>query len=147
MNNPISSDPEHALYPYPEGCTGHRIWKLLSQRTGATQEQYLEAFDRRNLVGGRAWSLSAAREALPGLREYARGRVVVVLGSEVRELLKLPRLLVHPLEVDGTVWRQLPHPSGRNHWYRVPGNREVAELLLEELYRGSDATPRQGVLL
>lgn len=147
MNNPLSLDPCHALYPEPEGCTGHRLWKMLEKRTGATEEDYMEAFERRNLVAGLAWSRAAAHAAAPAFWEYAKGRTVLVLGSEVREVLGLTRMIVHPIEVGGIVFRQLPHPSGRNPWYRIAGNREVAELLLEELYKNVQLAPREPLLL
>ena len=139
MNNPISSDPCHALFPSPEGCTGPRIWEMLHARTGASRSQYLHYFDRRNLVPGEVWSAAQAREHAAVFLRQVRdtGRTVVVLGAEPRDALKLPPLLVKPLHRDGVIWRQLPHPSGRNLWYNAPGNREMAELLLEELYRQS----------
>lgn len=107
----------------------------------------MEAFERRNLVAGRAWSMPAARAAAPAFKEYARGRTVIALGGEVREALRLPKCLVHPMEMGGIIWRQLPHPSGRNPWYQVAGNREVAELLLEELYKTVQLGPREPLLL
>lgn len=138
MNNPISSDPEHALFPAPEGCTGHRLWTMLHARTQCSRAAYLSAFDRRNLVPGKFWSPRIAREQATALIEELRGseRVVLVLGAEPRDALGLHPLLVHPSYQHGVVWRQLPHPSGRNRWYNTPGNRETAELLLEEMYRG-----------
>lgn len=139
MNNPISSAPEHALFPAPEGCTWHRLWVMLHDRTQASRGAYLQAFERRNLVLGRRWSPVMAREAAGPLIEELRGsgRTVVVLGAEVRDALRLPRLLIKPQELHGVVWRQLPHPSGRNLWFNNPENRELACLLLEELYRAS----------
>jgi hypothetical protein len=166
MNNPLSTRPGHELYPAPEGCTGHRLWQMLHARTGASRLQYLEAFERRNLVRGLEWNRLAARarahEIVCELRDS--GRVVVLLGQSVREafdyVLKdenkfvistgplsaewtgersgfgLPPLLVHPQEAAGVTWRQIPHPSGRNLWYNEPENRKVVELLMEELYVG-----------
>lgn len=134
MNNPLSSRPEHALYPEPPRCTGWNLWKMLHDKTGATQEQYLEAFDRRNLLNARRWDARQARAAANSLVDLLQGRVVVVLGAEVVHALGLPRLLLHPQVSRGVTWRQLPHPSGRCHWYNDPKNREVASLLLEELY-------------
>ena len=136
MNNPISSDPHHALYPSPEGCTGHRLWTMLNARTGCSRAQYLEAFERRNLLPGKTWSMPHARLAATQFIEEMRGRYILVLGAEPRDALRLPRVLVKPVEMYGSVWRLLPHPSGRNLWYNVRGNREVAELLLEEMYKG-----------
>lgn len=152
MNNPLSSDPAHALYPSPEGCTGHRLWRMLHARTGASRSEYLEAFDRRNLVGQRTWSrMSEAREAASHFLRELMGHVepitVLVLGAEPRDAIRLPRVLVKPVEMYGVTWRLVPHPSGRNLWYNVKGNRETVELLLEELYRGAGVRPEQGALL
>lgn len=125
--------------------------------------EYLNAFERRNLVVGRQWDQLAARarahELVCELRDS--GRTVVLLGSAVREALDyalknnvtralesavgdlgvpvhadggLPALLVHPQVVAGVAWRQVPHPSGLNRWYNTPKNVEVVELLMEELY-------------
>lgn len=147
MNNPLSSRPEHALYPHPVGCTGHRIWKMLEVRTRASQEDYLEAFDRRNLLGVQTWRMADAREAASHFIREMNGRVVLVLGAEPRDALRLPPLLVKPQDLHGVTWRQLPHPSGRNLWYNVPENKHLAELLLEELYRNTNQTAREPRLL
>jgi hypothetical protein len=137
MCNPLSRDPEHALYPSPPGCTGHRLWQLLRIRQpGVTEQQYLRAFDRRNLVAGREWdTLTGEMNAVIMTSElWCSGRTVLLLGEKVRRAFGLEKLLVHPQERDGCTWRQLPHPSGRNAWYNAQDNRRVASLLLEELY-------------
>lgn len=140
MNNPISSDSEHALYPYPPGCTGHRLWEMLrAVRPEVMRWDYLKTFDRRDLVSGKLWTISLARDAVREL-VLPPGSVVVVLGEEVRRVLSLERCLIHPRsspdwpEPGGPVFRQLPHPSGRNPWYRHPTNRLLAGLLLAQLY-------------
>lgn len=139
MNNPLSRDPRHALFPSPPGCTGHRILEMLRERRTVTISQYLRAFDRRNLVSGERWS-SARGSA--GADELVRelmgsGRTVVVLGSETRRALGLERVLIHPVTAHGVHWRQLPHPSGRNLWYNDPACRALAADLLAELYDSS----------
>ena len=134
MNNPLSRRPEHALYPHPPGCTGHRLWRMLEARTGATELEYLAAFERVNLVAGRAWCPELGRGSAERYRVLFRGRVVLLLGQAVRRAFGVPPLLVHPQELDGVTWRQLPHPSGRCRWYNESRNRRVAEVLLEELY-------------
>lgn len=134
MNNPLSRRPEHALYPHPPGCTGYRLWKMLEARTGATQEEYLARFERMNLVSSKTWSRELGRGTAERMRPVLRGRVVLLLGQAVRRAFGIPPLLVHPQEIDGVTWRQLPHPSGRCHWYNDPRHRRVAEVLLQELY-------------
>ncbi len=117
---------------------------MLRERTGARRGQYLDAFERRNLVTGLEWNRPAARaRACEIVQELqGSGRVVVLLGRSVQEAfnyampgaLPLPPLLVHPQESCGCTWRQIPHPSGRNLWYNDPENKKVVELLMEELY-------------
>lgn len=137
MNNPISSRPEYVLYPEPAGCTGWRLWKMLETRTGASKRDYIRAFERFNLVGGKQWSMPEARKEAVRLMPELQGRVVVLLGQPVREAFRVPRLLIHPQEVDGVIFRQLPHPSGLNLWFNSETNRSLASMLLEELYNDS----------
>jgi hypothetical protein len=137
MNNPLNSDPKFALFPYPPGCTGHRIFCMLqSRRPGVLRKQYLETFDRRNLINDTEWvsSLPYLRDKAEQMRKNLVGRTVVLLGNEVRRAFGLRPVLVHPQEMDGVTWRQLPHPSGRNLWYNDRENYEVAALLIEELF-------------
>lgn len=141
MNNPLHSDPKYALFPYPPGCTGHRIFKMLeSRRPGVLRAHYLETFERINLVDGKTWIGTDAkgRRVLQAransIVSAIQGRTAVLLGNAVRDAFGVPPLLVHPQESRGVTWRQLPHPSGRCHWYNDPKNREVAALLFEELF-------------
>jgi hypothetical protein len=139
MNNPISSRPEYVLWPDPPNCTGWRLWKMLHDRCGATKHDYIRAFDRMNLVTGKQWSAAEGRREAQRLRPMLRGRVVVLLGQDVRSSFGVPKLLIHPQEVDGVVWRQLPHPSGMNLWYNDPTNVSMAGMLLAELFEGAKA--------
>lgn len=135
MNNPLSSDPRHALFPHPPGCTGHRIFTMLSERVpGLTRGQYLHGFDRRNLVVSKRWSRSAAEAVVAGYERDWQGRTVLVLGDEPRRALGLPRVLIRAVEHRGVNYRMIPHPSGRCLWYNDPQCRALAALLLEELY-------------
>lgn len=145
MNNPLSLKPEHALFPYPPGCTGHRILEMLRTRVpDVSRSQYLGAFDRRNLLTAREWCAGDAKLAAVAFLQTMRdtGRVVLVLGEGPRHALGIPKLLVHPQEYWGVTWRQLPHPSGRCRWYNDPACRGVAALLLEELYKMGDSHAR-----
>lgn len=135
MNNPQSQRPEHALFPHPPGCTGHRLWQMLNERTGCTRRQYLDAFERRNMLTG-PWNMQRAKLVAPQLVEMFQGRVVVVLGSQPRRALGLEECLIHPVERDGVTWRQIPHPSGLNRWYNDETNRRLVAMMLEDLYDG-----------
>lgn len=136
QNNPLSMRPGFALYPAPNGCTGHRLWTMLHARTGVSRLRYIEAFDRRNLVHGMIYDRATAHAAADAIYQevWGSGRTIVLLGEEVRKAFGHPRLLVHPQVIGGCTWRQIPHPSGRNPFYNEPKNRKVVELLLEELY-------------
>lgn len=137
MNNPLSTRDGFQLYPSPEGCTGHRLWKMLQERLPhVSRQSYLNTFERINLVTGRAWSRPEGRAEAERLfaRFWGTGRVIVLLGEDVRRSFGHPRLLLKPQVIGGATWRQLPHPSGRNLWYNSPHHRKMAGLLLEELY-------------
>ena len=145
MNNPLSDDPEYDIYPYPEGSTGWRLWKMLPE--GTTRAQYLDMFDRRNLLRAREWHSAEARRAAELLLPDLAGRAVVVLGTQVRAALDLPQ--TEPL-----VWRRclpyefnwiaVPHPSGRNCWYNEPGRRDQVGAMLRALAEGVVNPPAGG---
>lgn len=136
MNNPVSSAPGHELYPYPPGCTGHRLWQMLCERVPVTRRQYLDAFERRNLVAGRSYDAALARRSAEVMYAefWGSGRTVVLLGEDVRRAFGHPKLLLHPQLIGGATWRQVPHPSGRNLWYNDKDNARLVGVLLEELY-------------
>lgn len=139
MNNPLSADPAHALYPHPDNCTGWRVWQMVRLVAGdATRAQYLAAFERVNVLPGRVWDRRAAMLAGPRLRQelVEAGRTFVALGAATREALDMP--LTEPGEwreyASGAATAWLPHPSGRNRWYNDPWNKGAAVRLLGDLY-------------
>jgi hypothetical protein len=138
MNNPYP-DPQgrYALAPFPERSAGHRLWEMLSEvRPELYRKDYMDAFDRRNLVAGTSWSPRRAKEEA-GLISFPPGSVVVMLGREVGRAFGLSPRFLHPCPdypEEGVVVRQLPHPSGRNPFYNHPTHRLLAGLLLSELY-------------
>jgi hypothetical protein len=134
MNNPHSADPRYALAPFPRGVAGHRLWSFLHRRRPDVMRiHYMQAFDRRNLCAG-GWSRREAREVFEAMRPALEGRTVLLLGEEVRLATGVPRELVLPQVLGGVTYRQLPHPSGLCRWYNDEANRELAALLLEEMY-------------
>lgn len=138
MNNPISQQDGHQLYPYPPGCTGHRLYEMLTERLpSVSRRQYLDTFERRNLVTGRSWSrpLGQSEAARTFAELFGSGRTIVLLGREVQAAFSIPPVLLHPQVIGGSTWRQIPHPSGLNRWYNVSENRKLVGLLLEELYQ------------
>lgn len=141
MTNPLSSRPEHALWPSPPGCTGHRIYEMIRSRLpDVTEKSYRDAFDRRNLVTG-GWSAARGRAAAERLIEEMAdsGRTIVVLGDAVRRCLDLPRAPLSTTPLRGAAWVQLPHPSGLNRWYNDEKNRKKVAIMLARLYAREEA--------
>src|SRR5580765_4651639 len=126
----------HALPPSTERGVGNQLWKMLNSRTTVTMEQYRETFDRRGLVYGTIFDpISARVKANEIVKEIQNsGRTVVLLGNNVREVFNIPPLFLHPQELWGCTWRQIPVPYVHSRWYNEPENRALIELLLEELY-------------
>ncbi len=139
MNNPASARPEHALHPSPHGCSGHRLWLMLHEVSGASRRDYTEGFERRNLVAGE-WGRRATRKAAARFTPPPAGANIVVLGAETARSLGLDPRLVDPQTREGwpgVAVRVVPHPSGRNPWFHDEMHRLVVGLLLEEMLYGT----------
>ena len=131
MNNPVSSNPDHALYPHPPNCAGWRLWKM----SGLSEDEYFEKFERRNLLNGRAWSPQlAAVEAEKYRAGMDKDRRIVLLGEDVCRLMwHSSPAFVWRRGLVGGWWAKFPHPSGRNLMWNDPMYRKCAELFLQEL--------------
>lgn len=140
MNNPTSEHPDHALYPHPPGCTGHRLLAM----SGLERAEYLRVFDRRNVISGRAWSMPEARRLQPGLRAELAGRTVVLLGAPVNSIMRggTPHELAPPFvwtsDGHGGWMTKVPHPPGLNQQYNNPIYRVALELMMRELVEWTD---------
>jgi len=157
MNNPVSSDPAHALYPHPPSCTGARLLKF----SGLEKRVYLDTFDRRNVISGREWSAKEARTLAPALREELLGRTVVLLGAPVNSIIRggtkheLARAFVWTPDGHGGWHALVPHPSGLNHFYNEPMHQHLLSVFMQELVHWSQTQegpatgtgPRQAELL
>ena len=138
MNNPVSLAPEHALYPWPPGCAGHRLYSMLAERRpDLRMRDYVRLFDRRNLVRG-PWDAEAARLSARAMLPDLAGRRVVLLGREVARAFDLGGLQqLGALRAGDVTFYLLPHPSGRNRRYNAPEVRAAAgDLLASLLPRG-----------
>lgn len=151
MNNPQSEKPEHALYPYPAGCAGYRLWTMLQEASVESglrmidRAAYMKGFDRMNLLNSREWSAKDARASATELAPTLDGRRVVICG------MKTAKTLLRGLsDEQWGVWYEcaglefkfdycvIPHPSGRCREYNdLEMRREVGELLLKEYLRGA----------
>lgn len=123
-DNPQSHDPRHALYPYPPGCSGERLCRLVM---GLSHHEYLRSFDRVNLCA-KKWGTREARENA-GKLVQVRLSPIVMLGAKVRDAFGAGRLPF--FEREGRLVA-LPHPSGRNRAWNEPGAFERARQLLRD---------------
>lgn len=135
MNNPISDDPRHALYPHPPSCTGARLQRF----SGLDKETYLRVFDRRNVIGGQQWDAKLAKARAPFLRQELLGRHVVLLGAPVNSVMRggtkyeLARAFRWTPDGHGGWMALAPHPSGLNHFYNDRVHQELLAVFLQEL--------------
>lgn len=130
-SNPYGSDPAFALYPAPDGCAGHR---LATKVLGLSRAQYLERYDRANLVADGRWSVPAARVAAAAIRASGRERLVL-LGRRVAKAFGVdaPPFTVVRLFRGGSRAAVIPHPSGLCRAWNEPGAFERARAVVAEL--------------
>lgn len=115
-SNPYGGDDRFALYPAPDGCSGHRLACLI---LGMHRAHYLEAFDRVNLVRGK-WSVTKARAMAESLWNRPTGQVpkFILLGAKVSAAFQTPFV---PFEIsEGGTILVLPHPSGLCRLWNEP---------------------------
>lgn len=141
-DNPISSEPEHALYPLPRGCSGN----LLQERIlGCSRAVYLAMWRTNLCVGG--WKVTAARARARELLLTAGvpWRTVVLLGKKVSAAAEyVLRDAGFPTSLDplttcqrlGMTLVSVPHPSGLNRTWNIPGMRESARKLVRDACPG-----------
>lgn len=117
-SNPYGRDPYYALYPAPDGCSGHRLCVRI---LGMRRAEYLAAFDRVNLCDG-PWSIADAA----GKADALRGGRLILLGAKVCRAFRVP---FRPFE-ESEAGLVLPHPSGLCRLWNVPGNIEAARRVM-----------------
>lgn len=143
LSNPYSHNPSDALAPYPKGSSGRRLWKMMNKRTGITEFQYMRKFQRVNLRDFGDFPTDAER-VKHLKRSFRPGDTVVLLGDELRKLMGLRKMLIHPQVVEGVTYRQIPHPSGRNLFYNDPICKSLVGMLLEDLAYGETRKTEEG---
>ena len=109
---------------------------MLREFSPLTEDDYLNLFDRRNLLLSNEDDPHIAGDAFRSTLED--GDQVILLGEAVRRALDLPKMLIHPITVDGVTYRQIPHPSGLNRFYNDAVARQLVATMLLDLVRGSN---------
>lgn len=143
LDNPQSSDPRHALFPYPEGCSGNRLMRMMQEAAPSFDRSAYVSIAKTNLwpIGPapraerRLKNMMAAGAMVEQLREQKV--TVVLMGKEVAEAfyellpgeMKVFRISGKPK----FYW--IPHPSGRNHYYNDKARRaKVGRFLVRRYY-------------
>lgn len=121
--NPYGSDPQFALYPAPDGCSGHRLCRLV---LGMTRRAYLDSFERVNLCEGR-WSMYEASKRMQEYRTH--GAAIILLGAKVSAAFEITPYQPFTLH-DGGKTLVLPHPSGLCRLWNEPRAFERARGLV-----------------
>ncbi len=138
MNNPQGNQP---LWPDPPGCSGHRLWKMLSDfgesrhKHSISKTTYLRTFDRVNIIPGPKWEKNTAKINAPKILDLMKGRTTILLGRQVQNTLALP-------QTSWLTWSgkfpdlliSIPHPSGLTRSYNDPHFRELVGSMLYQLY-------------
>jgi hypothetical protein len=89
MNNPLSMDSKYALYPLPKGSAGGHLWQMLWEEARVTPRQYINAFERMNLLVGE-WNAGRALVSALDLLPRLGNRSIVLLGDQVRRAFGHP---------------------------------------------------------
>jgi len=110
------------------------LWRMLYARIDVNLHQYMQGFERYNLI-----------DAHKIINE--RGRTILLLGAEAPEAFNIPPVLIHPQQSGGCTWRQIPHPNVDREWYNVDTNRVLVELLMEQLYEDYQGAKRERCVL
>ncbi len=131
-SNPYGPDPDMALYPMPEGCTGHRLCREV---LGMDSREYLRVFDRRNLCRG-DWSEAGARLVAAALA----GQKFILLGARVCRAFDVDYTPLMRVNISYEPVRRalvLPHPSGLNRAWNdpsmIPRAREAVAAFCPEI--------------
>lgn len=137
-----NTDPNLPLFFLPKTSAGGRLLNM----TGLGHLEYMKQFERMNLLyefpgqhkRDDKFPLPLARAAAMAMAPLLSGRDVILVGRNVANAFGVKLefhewgdiLVRRPCPVTKDRGRAqiavVPHPSGRNHWYNKPGNREVS---------------------
>jgi uracil-DNA glycosylase len=118
-----------------------RIGRRLAKFADVPFEEYLELFDRINLLPlrqdtaekGFQFDIEVAKQNAKKLRaEQPERRHVILLGKRVAEAFELPLRYFEEMR-DDHIYVIIPHPSGINRWYNEPRNLTEVQMFMRSL--------------
>lgn len=107
--NPYGSNPDYALWPYPEQASGDRLCRMIM---GLDPDSYLRRFDRINLCEGK-WSVRAARSLAETILATRKNGPVVLCGSRVCNAF---RVTFSPSTVWAIIWDDVTRTFNLDEW-------------------------------
>lgn len=129
-NNPFGSDPEYALFPFPENSAGARLRTIF----GLSKRNYLD-LSRMNLCDG-PWSRVEARLRAQEIRLDPEHDVIVTLGRKVARAFFLHSTFFRIVDERATKFVVLPHPSGLCRVWNEPGAAKRARDVMRSVAPG-----------
>lgn len=137
-DNPQSEKPEHALFPYPQGCAGSR---LMTDILGLRRQTYLR-LARTNLCCPTwdRWDAESRAGAIIAqvvdMVDYTERRFspIVMLGRKVTSAFGFRKdalpFFAHTEGAPGQTFVSLPHPSGRcREWNDATNYQRTIDLM------------------
>jgi len=141
LNQPQTGHPP--LDTRPVGSAGHRLWRMVSDVSDMTEEDWLEQTQRVNILSGEALPKdyrSASRNRGDYIGGMIQRRTVLLLGEVVANAMRHDEPpFVWARDRD---WITIPHPSGKNLFYNNPVHRAAAGLLIRDIVIGLAQEPR-----
>lgn len=126
--NPYGGDPYFALYPSPEGCSGHRLCCLILKMR---RVDYLREFEHVNLCW-RDWNIREARDSARKILSDPKYTRIVLFGAKVSQAFGVP---FKPFTVNG-IGLVLPHPSGLSRSWNDSSAFARARMMMSEFLPG-----------
>lgn len=129
----ISRPDNRMLSPFEEeDRVGHLLWQLAHARTGISQADYIELFDRRCLVRG-FWDVQSAIDYWDSIKPFifANYAYILIVGTKARMALGASELLPE-LGIVGNL-AYIPKTLPMNIFFHQRYTRAAAEILMEEM--------------
>ena len=129
--------------PCVEGCF-KRLAEAAGAETRTDRLRFYARFVRFNVFAtyrgrkgrGDRFPMAEARDRADGMRDWLRGRTVLLVGKNVARAFRINDAEYFEWTSEGPGERcvVVPHPSGINRWWNKTSNRERARLFFSGLF-------------